>query len=312
VEPPEPHPHTGIGLGLNPNYSQPRLNLSIVGFTLMGEEEENYIRWLTSKSQGCIDPESIELLRRWPEDCRGRFTLTVTLSKFDAELLVPCSQLPEAWANIIHVFCLNDYGLGELISLPKGGVVIDAGAYLGFFSILAGRHGAGLVIALEPNPLVREYLYSNLIRNGLTGRARVDPRALSDEDDRIVHLYIPEYWGNSSLAKSYVELMGYDAARRIPVRSVTLKTLISEHRVRRVDLLKLDIEGFEVRVLRSGAEQGVLSPSIIGQLVVEIHEPLSDNISAVVEILEGRGYKISVRRFDGSWRQAMVYAVSKK
>jgi len=234
-----------------------------MGLTLMDNEE--YIGWLLKRSQGCIDDASVEALVSWPEECRSRFTLTVKLSKFNVEVIVPCSQLPEAWANILHVFCLNDYGLGEIVHVEEGDTVVDAGAYLGFFSILASRYGAGLIVALEPNPLAREYLYSNLHRNGLAGRARVDPRALSDEDDRIVHLYIPEYWGNSSLARSYIGVMGYETARRIPVRSVTLQTLMREHRLARIDLLKMDVEGVEAKILRHSAENSILSPDTIRQ-----------------------------------------------
>jgi FkbM family methyltransferase len=274
-------------------------------------KEEEYVKWLVNSSTDCISNESLYMLTKWSEECKKRFTLTVRISKVDAELLLPCSQLPEAWANIIHVFCLNDYGLGERVYIDNNSVVIDAGAYLGFFSILAAFHGAKLIVALEPNPLVREYLYNNLLHNKLINKARVDPRALSVEDDKILYLYIPDYWGNSSLVEDYVKLMGYSEARRVPVRSVTLSSLLKEHHLPRVDLLKMDIEGLETHVLHQSAREGVLAPDIISQVVVEVHEPLRENVEIVSSTLRSQGYRVNVKFFGDMWRQAVVYGVAK-
>ena len=272
---------------------------------------DEYLSWLVRSSEGCIAAESIAELLSWPERCGRRCTVDVELVT-GVKLIVPCSQLPEAWANILHVFCLNDYGVGSRVTISPSDRVVDAGAYLGFFSILAATHKPSLVVALEPNPLAREYLYQNILRNRFERITRVDPRALSARDDELVTLYIPEYWGNSSMSRDYLKVMGYSEFRRVPVRTVKLSTLMREHRLDRISLLKLDIEGAELEVVQDALKDGVLRPDTVEQAVIEVHEPLNSNVARISSLLGTLGYHVETVSLGQQWKQAIIYATSKQ
>src|SRR4051812_34350646 len=54
-------------------------------------------------------------------------------------------------------------------AVPAGGLVLDVGAHLGYFTLIAARKGAE-VIAFEPNPQTLPFLHENLRANGVEDR----------------------------------------------------------------------------------------------------------------------------------------------
>lgn len=230
---------------------------------------------LRSLTARCLGREAAEALGRCmsaepPGFVEFEARLPTAIAEAEAVLRIPCSQAPEAWVNMLHVTCLDDYMLRYLE--PPRGVVVDAGAYLGFFTIVAAS-SARLVIAVEPNPRARRFLYWNLEANRLEGRVRVDPRMLCGSSGAAV-LRLADYWAVSSARPGHVGRYGYQASSALRIPCVTLSQLLRSHGVGRADLVKLDIEGLEGEVLASAERDGLLTPAATGALVVELHTPL--------------------------------------
>ncbi|HIC98966.1 MAG TPA: hypothetical protein EYP08_04835, partial [Pyrodictiaceae archaeon] len=145
-------------------------------------DDRAYLEELKRSSRGCLPSESTELLygeclRILEEGYTGKM-LEITLP-YGLVAIVPNTQLPEAWANILHVFCYRDYARFEDFTPRRGWVVVDVGAYLGFYTLWAGVHvgDSGFVVAVEPNPTAREIILSNVSLNrGRIGRIAFDPR----------------------------------------------------------------------------------------------------------------------------------------
>ncbi len=222
-----------------------------------------------------------------------------------ALLRVPANQLPEALLNIAHIFCLQDYGLHPDFTPKPGWTVIDIGAYIGFYTVWAGlRTGRGLVIAVEPNPLARSILYENIVLNRLEDRVRVDPRAVGTSNT-VVKLYVPPYWANASLLKSYAEEYG-EHLLEVPVRTTTLKNLLETHKLSSIDLAKIDVEGYEAAIV----EAIVSAEPRPQRIVVEVHEP-TVNVRYIVKVLRSGGYKVPLTlAFEKG--QYIVYARTKE
>ena len=133
--------------------------------------------------------------------------------------------------------------------LRAGGVAIDVGANVGWHTLLmAARVGAeGRVWAFEPNPTTRERLLAAVDANRLS-QVRVDPRALADSD-RVSGFEAPpagHVWdGTGRLATAS------DVGRL--VECTTLDAFAAQRNLDRVDLLKIDVEGFEPAVLRGAS-----------------------------------------------------------
>ncbi len=134
--------------------------------------------------------------------------------------------------------------------LNAGSVFVDVGANIGVFTLPAARKvgSDGCVLAIEPSPAVFPYLKGNVALNGLSNVLLERCVAFDHDADQVAFYEAPvEYFGMGSLASQFHD-------HPISVRARTLDHILSERRIRRVDLLKVDVEGFEAAVFR-GAKQ---------------------------------------------------------
>lgn len=156
--------------------------------------------------------------------------------------------------------------------------VIDAGANIGTFSLFIYPF-AKTIWAIEPDSDNIKLFKETIEENGLTNihieqlaLGNYDGEGYIDEDIQIAH------GGNWQLNKDGSKLY----ARTCTVK--TLATFIKEHNIEQVDLLKLDVEGEEERILRI-PDFASIAPQI--KLIIgEVHSTCS-----VREVLEQSGYK---------------------
>ncbi len=135
--------------------------------------------------------------------------------------------------------------------LPPTGVVVDAGANLGLSTLaLAPLVPQGRIFAFEPVPLMQHCLALNLSADPL-GNAEAVPLALAAEAGPLV-MYEGQDFGAGSMVVPPEHLL----AQQLPamaVRATTLDGFMAERGLARLDLLKVDVEGFEAEVLRGAA-----------------------------------------------------------
>jgi FkbM family methyltransferase len=147
--------------------------------------------------------------------------------------------------------------------LSPGKVFLDVGANEGFYSALAaGVVGSeGMVIAVEPQRSCRDLIEINLLLNQVTW-AHVYLNAMGGGEGEVGKLfrYAPVNTGLSSVVTQYHSTTGTEK-----FRFVTLERILRETRVDRIDLVKIDVEGFEYEVtqsfiphIRSGQVRAVL------------------------------------------------------
>ena len=270
--------------------------------------DKEYLEWLTSTSKGCISTEAIELLvEATTSGCNGEIKVDLG----DTLFAIPCSQLPEAWANLIHVHCIDDYQLDSIVKLKPGDIVVDGGAYIGFFAVKVAHamKRDGLIIAVEPNPAARSILYKNFELNSLERIARIDPRSLGGCEYCLREIHVTEPWVNTSMYKSYIAEMQVEVFKTFRVASISLKKLMKDHGLDAISLLKLDVEGAEQEILERASSDGILLPSTISQVIVEVHPPLI-RVEDIEALLRDNGYKTIVKSFGGGWKQAVVIGIS--
>jgi FkbM family methyltransferase len=134
-------------------------------------------------------------------------------------------------------------------SLKPGHVALDIGANIGCHTlVMANAVGnQGRVIAFEPNPRILTRLRSNVQLNRFE-HVELLPVALSDNQARS-SIYIPaELDHNQGLASMHRANLG-GVCEEVFVDVERLDDVVRERKLERIDLIKMDVEGHEWRVL---------------------------------------------------------------
>lgn len=138
------------------------------------------------------------------------------------------------------------------MAAEPGDTVVDVGAHIGLYSLLAAASGA-TVFAIEPDPANRALLESNLRMNGFMA-ARVFAVAASDHaGSATLCLATGPNRGTSSIAVAGTRPTdSRDPEEVVPVD--TLDRILGPFHLQNVDWLKIDVEGHETAVLAGARE----------------------------------------------------------
>lgn len=143
-----------------------------------------------------------------------------------------------------------------LDQLKPGGVFVDVGANHGFFTIIAGLRvgSSGSVYAFEPNPAVLRQLERHVEENGLQGSVHSLGIALSNEDGGTLKLFLSQDSYNSGLSsilplEDKVQGGQLNLSRFVQAPRRSFDAWAAGADLRRIDLMKIDVEGAEELVL---------------------------------------------------------------
>ena len=141
-----------------------------------------------------------------------------------------------------------DYNIEELDFLrahtPEGGVFADVGANVGTYAMPLARHiGAnGKVIAVEPHPITHARLAFNRDASAFAQVLLVAAAAGPSDGELMIET------DGDNLGASHI-VTGNAVANAIKVPSLRLQRILGDASVNHLDTLKIDVEGFEDRVL---------------------------------------------------------------
>ncbi len=197
------------------------------------------------------------------------------------------------WRSLLFRYEPN-VGAAIKSNLSPGSIFFDIGANVGWFTLLASKivGPSGQVYSFEPSPDVYARLSENV--RDLTN-VQTFQYGIGNRDGEL------EFASQgASTSASFVEAiteMNKDFLPDTPIRKVRVEirkidSLLSQ--IKRPDLVKIDVEGFELEVLKGAAN--LLSQGPV--LIVEIHPPqlkLSDGSeTAIFHLLESFGYSCEV------------------
>ncbi len=174
---------------------------------------------------------------------------------------------------------------------PPGATVVDAGAHLGFHTLaLACCVGeSGRVFAFEPAPAAGALLDRTLRRNQLPQVERL-ALALSDRKSTA------PWRQTANAAMSHLLPATTNPSSTGPhdttqVQTTTLDHWASEQALQRLDLIKIDIEGGELALLRGGRQTLTqFRPTLVCEL--HFHPSLPARPSQVVAELRSQNYEV--------------------
>jgi FkbM family methyltransferase len=199
-------------------------------------------------------------LRKVYERTLPRRDMLLKVNDFDGDLVMEVDVREIIGINLWHRPAFFEKNERALFcgAITPGCTVLDVGANIGIYTLLAAKRGAR-VFAIEADPRNVERLERHLQLNGLAAQVTIFPIAVGDSDGSISLFRAPGNSGHSNVFE------GID-----PVE-VPLKTIDSLN-LPPIDVCKMDIEGNELRAL--AGMQATIDRSPGMKMLVEYAEAL--------------------------------------
>jgi len=182
------------------------------------------------------------------------------------------------WEKILNYF-----------SIDSGCIVIDVGACVGDMTIAAAKR-AKKVISIEPEPKNVNLLQENVKKNNLNNVYVIESVAWCSQ--KKLQLYINKFdrGGHSVVIKD-------PNRKKIEVQADTLDNIIDRFGLKKIDLLKINVEGAEVEVFQGMKK----SLPLVENIIVDTHSLVEGNtLEKVRQILKENGFvcKIEINSKD--------------
>ncbi len=127
----------------------------------------------------------------------------------------------------------------------NNGVVVDCGSNAGNHSLFYSAFSKK-VISIEANPILVEEFQGRIFYNNILNIILLNI-GIGSTDGTILPFY--QSTGDNRGVSSFVEKFSPQNTNRINVAVRKLDSILSEHKVSKVDFIKIDVEGFDYEVL---------------------------------------------------------------
>jgi FkbM family methyltransferase len=169
----------------------------------------------------------------------------------------------------------------------KDDVLIDIGANVGMYTIWAAKTRGARVFAFEPESQNYSLLNRNIFLNGLEKRVNAYCLALSDSGG-LSQLHLSNFTAGGS-CHSLGEQVDFKHEPMKPAFSqgcvsATLDDLVASGAVPEPDHIKIDVDGFEPKVI-AGARR-IVEGSKLRSLLIEVNQNLQDHMQMVATLNE--------------------------
>ncbi|KAF2655359.1 NRPS like protein [Lophiostoma macrostomum CBS 122681] len=212
----------------------------------------------------------------------------------------------------------------DIAQLADDAFIIDAGANIGMFTLyMKKKYPSSTVLAFEPAPESFQMLSENIKLHDLQD-VELHECALGAENTTQNLTFYPIVPGNSTLVPEEKKMVGdvfralsqdwaesadkmYSSSEEISVRVRTLSHFLSERKdLKRIDMLKVDVEGAELETLR-GLEE--VHWALVSNVVVEICDLFEGQLDALKSLLRSKGFSVRTETPPWSPIEAKMFMV---
>ena len=204
------------------------------------------VRPITLRVQKCLVDASLswfsDLLRGLQKPLESYLRCNMIVKTWDGFLFMVRAGTPDLYI----VAVAERYELEKWFKPLAKGVVVDVGSYIGTYTVRVLKT-TDLVIAVEPLPLNFKVLKVNV---GLNDRVRrgdvvlVEKAVAGAKGEARIFIPLGGIIGTSVATLKYIE-----EASSLTIEADTLDNILQELGVRKVDMLKIDIEGYVFKSL---------------------------------------------------------------
>jgi len=225
--------------------------------------------------------------RLMPSNALYRDSVTKRVRRADAEFELNISDYMQwhVYANIPEPLWNPAF---ELLQSPA--VIFDVGANIGAFTLKVAKYSSKKKIAcdiyaFEPNHIIVKKLKGNIDLNPeVRDNIRIEPLALSDREGEIFLEYSMKNSGAGRLTEESTE---------IKANMISLDTFVQQKQLKKVDLIKIDVEGFEPMVIKGGQYTiERYKPTLLLEITNEWFQKMEYSANDIFQYLTGLGYQL--------------------
>ena len=191
--------------------------------------------------------------------------------------------------NSLDAFVLYEiwrYQTYREAEIRRGDVVVDIGANIGGYAVLAAKSGA-MVIAYEPVPETYQLLSNNLIINNCRN-VKIYNAAVGSEIGDVTMNVNQQAAGLDSIYQTF------SSTKKIKVPSIDLHEIFVRNKLKKIDVLKIDVEGAEYDILLNARPSDMRK---IRTITMEYHDFLDHghNKKELISFLRSNGFDVQMR-----------------
>ena len=193
-------------------------------------------------------------------------------------------------ANLLFCPQLYDYAEQDFLekNLLQGDTFLDVGSHIGFYSLLASKKTDN-ILAIEASPNTYKRLQKNIKLNDLN----IDTvnYGVSDASEK---LRLSTHSGTNAGGQTLINLK----EEGIEVQCHPLNYILSEQGIEKIKIMKIDVEGYEYKILKHFFEHS--GKSIFPKFIIAefFENPGQKTTGNQIELLENYGYEQIIRTRD--------------
>lgn len=226
---------------------------------------------------------------------RGKYLISKVLNSFLGEVVVKTEgiyfeMIPNSSMDISY-FSANqneshNIVINEISKLKNNSVFIDIGANVGFFSFWAAKtiKGEGKIYCFEPSGREYRRLLMGIIKNKISNITAFN-MGLGSEKGYLEFNVAKNHTGLNSF------LPNNSQGQSVSVFTSTLDDIYID--TRKIDLIKLDVEGYEMQVLLG--MKNLLKNKMVKKIIIEITSTSLEKVGYskryLYEFMKEHGYE---------------------
>ena len=183
---------------------------------------------------------------------------------------------------INEIYVVKEYSK-LLRYLKKGSVVIDVGAQMGIFSIFSALRDKSIkVYSYEPFLPNYTLFEKNIKLNNLSKQIFPFNKGVGKKNEMRSFTISDKNTGGHGFYCT-------DSSKKIQIKTISLKEVFEENKIKKCDFLKMDCEGAEYEILFNTPDNYLKK---IKSITMEYHD--NGNVAELKKFLEKKGFKVSV------------------
>ena len=178
-------------------------------------------------------------------------TIVNQIIKIDNKYFNFSGNEEDAYFKDLPAFNSGNHQLEKYLSthLTRNAVCLDIGANIGLTTVLMANFASdGKVYSFEPSPINLKYLKMNIIQNKFNN-IQVIESAVGSECGFVNFIMPSQAGANSTVARNVPLDVTFS---KVPV--ITIDNWVKSLNLNQIDLIKIDVEGFEPNVLIGAAK----------------------------------------------------------